>query len=132
MKLTKLNDHLSEISGNIIDVQLGLIPNASQELCFFWVIFHGDCSSIPSTFSSSISLDFFYLVEDLPLDIWNNNFESKANNLSSDCKVDDLLLQPVGVDLESDLWCRHLFFVFGERLNGQLEDIKIGHDDLCE
>lgn len=52
--------------------------------------------------------------------------------MCSDCEVNDLFLQPVGVDLETDLGRLHLLLILGEWLDGQGEDAEMGNDELGE
>jgi hypothetical protein len=64
------------------------------------------------------------------LDVWQNYFESEVDNLGRNCEIDDLFLQPIGIDLEVDFRCGHLLLILCKRSHSWLEYVQMRDNDL--
>lgn len=74
-----------------------------------------------------LGVHLFHCFEDLSLDNWYDALDQEVDDLSCHSEVDDLLLEPIGIHLESLGF--HLT-VRSETLGRDLEDVKIWHQNF--
>lgn len=122
--LTKLHHHLAVISSHIVLVQLGLVSNTSQETRLFLMIF---VLRLLAILLGDLCLHFLDCLENPALDNGHNSLEKEVYDLRRDGEIDDLLLEPVRVQLEG----LGLYFAVGsETLGGDLENVEVRYQDL--
>lgn len=133
-EVAELDDHFSQVGGDVVDVEFGFVADAGKEFCFFRLVVKTGAGGHTSTFRSALRFDLLVLVKTPAFEDGNDVFEGEVDDLRGDGEIDDLLTKAGGVDFKSCVFGRggEMFGGGGERAGGEAEDVEIGDDEAAE
>lgn len=118
-----MDNHLAIVNCYIVLVQVSFFPDSLEELVLLWDILD----------LRTIAVLLGYLLHrfgHFALNIGDDNFSGKVNHLSCDGEIDNLLGEPVWVDLPA--FGRNGCPFSGELLGSELEKVEIWYQDTTK
>lgn len=133
-EVAELDDHFSQVNGDVVDVEFGLVADSGQELRFVRMVI--ECGAWWSTpaFCGALGFHLLEFAEATAFEDGDDVFESEIDDLRGDGEVDDLFSQAGGIYFERCMFSRggEVFRGGGKGAGGEVEDVKVGHNEATE